>query len=244
MPRGFAAARNCPSSRATAETRPSDHGGVTVTSWPRARSSSTDVVAEALLDEQRARDELAREERRDQVLGVEVGRVDRLLQVQPAIDVVEEDVQRPLLLLVAAGRAVREPRLAAAQHEPRRERRPRPRARHERRREPLLEPEHLRARAERPAERRDRRRALEPAAGRRRREEVAEPVGDVEVHGVAARRLADAERQRVARRATASAAGRGRAAARPRPSSVTSLRRSSLYSAESSVSSGTGSASP
>ena len=53
------------------------------------------------------------------MLCVEVGRVDRLLQVHPAVDVTQEHVQRPLLLLVASGRAVREPRLAAAQNEPR-----------------------------------------------------------------------------------------------------------------------------
>ena len=175
---------------------------------------------------------------------MEVGRVDRLLQVQPAVDVPQEDVQRPLLLLVAAGSAVREPRLAAAQHEPGRERRARSRARLERRRQTLLEPEHLRARAERPAERRDHRRALQPAARRRRREEVAEAVGDVEVHGVAARRLSDAQWHRVTRRVVASGGGRARGAAPSDASSSTSVRRSSLYSVESSVSSGTGSASP
>ena len=53
-----------PSSRLTAQTRPSDHGGATVTSWPRARRSAIDVVAGALLDEQRARREAARVERR------------------------------------------------------------------------------------------------------------------------------------------------------------------------------------
>ena len=60
--------------------------------------------------------------------------------------------------------------------------------------EPLLEPEHLRARPERPAERGDDRRALQPAAARRRRDHVPEAIGDVEVHGAAAR-LARAERR-------------------------------------------------
>ena len=86
---------------------------------------------------------------------MEVGSVDRLLQVQPAIDVIEEGVQRPLLLLVAAGRAPRQIRLPVAKREPGAERRARPRTRPQRRRQPLLEPEHLRARAERPAERGD-----------------------------------------------------------------------------------------
>ena len=110
-----------------------------------------------------------------------------------------------------------EPRLAVAQHEARRERRPRPLARRERRRETLLEPEHLRAGAERPAERRDHRRALQPAAARRRRDQVAEPVGDVEVHGVAARRLAGAERRRGAATSDGSRAERPAAARRLRP---------------------------
>ena len=49
-----------------------------------------------------------------EVVGVELGRVDRLLQVQPEIDVPDERVQRPLLLLVAAGRAPGEIRLAVS----------------------------------------------------------------------------------------------------------------------------------
>ena len=178
------------------------------------------------------------------MLGVEVRRVDRLLQVQPPVDVVEEDVQSPLLLLVAAGRAVREPRLAVAQDEPRRQRRARPRARDERRREALLEPEHLRARPERPAECGDRRRALEPAASKawpRRRSRTGRRRPGERCRRASARR----------RRATRVSAGVRRVGRRPRPgrssddaSSDTSLRRSSLYSAESSTSSGTGSASP
>ena len=48
---------------------------------------------------------------------MELGRVDRLLEVHPEIDVAEERVQRPLLLLVAAGRAPREVRLAVAKRE-------------------------------------------------------------------------------------------------------------------------------
>ena len=59
-------------------------------------------------------------------------------------------------------------------------------------RQALLEPEHLRARAEAEAEPGDAGRALQPPAARRGRHEVAEAVGDVEVAGVAARRLAGA----------------------------------------------------
>ena len=61
------------------------------------------------------------------MVGVELGRVDRLLEVQTEIDVTQEDVQRPLLLLVAAGRAPREIRRTVAEREPRRERRSRTR---------------------------------------------------------------------------------------------------------------------
>ena len=84
---------------------------------------------------------------------MEVRCVDRLLQVLSQVDVAQEDVERPLLLLVAAGRAPREVRLAVAKRKAGRERRPRPRARPQRRGQPFLEPEHLRARPERPAER-------------------------------------------------------------------------------------------
>src|SRR5215469_6730649 len=40
MPRGLAAPWRNPPDRATALTRPSDQGGMTVTRWPLARSSS------------------------------------------------------------------------------------------------------------------------------------------------------------------------------------------------------------
>ena len=102
MPRGFAAAFSWPSSRATAVTRPSDHGSETVTSWPRARSSSIASSPSLRLDGERAEPGLSREERAREVIGVELRRVDRRLQVEPEVDVAEEHVQRPLVLLVAA----------------------------------------------------------------------------------------------------------------------------------------------
>ena len=197
MPRGFAPALSRPSSsRATAVTRPSVHGPETSTSWPRRAQVGDDVVAEALLDRDRAAREAAGIEGRDQVVHVELGRVDRLLQVQAESDVADEDVQRPLLLLVAAGRSPGEIGLAVAEGEPRAERRARAGARPERGGEALLEPEHLRARAERPAERGDHGRALQPAAARGRREHVPPAVDDVEVDGVAARRLPRSRRHR------------------------------------------------
>ena len=118
-------------------------------------------------------------------------------------------MERPLVLLVAAGRAEREVRLALRAARAPGESVVRGRLpRRERARQARLEPEHLRARAERPAELRDHGRALQPAAARRRRDEVAEAVGDVEVHGVAARRLAGADRgRRLDERRQAPAAG-------------------------------------
>ena len=98
--------------------------------------------------------------------------------------------------------------------------------------QPFLEPEHLRPRPERPPERGDHGRALEPAAARRRGDEVAEAVRDVEVDGVAPRRLSGADSRRGVDQ------GREPAAARPElteADSPTSRRRSSLYSREQAV---------
>src|SRR5262249_7962188 len=92
-----------------------------------------DVVAEAGLGVERARLHLARIEARDQVVCVPVRRVDCLLKVEALIDMAQKDVERPLLLLVAAGSPVGEPRLALAQNETWRERRPRTLPRRQRR---------------------------------------------------------------------------------------------------------------
>ena len=73
----------------------------------------------------------------------------------PACDVAHEELRRPLVLLVAAGRAPGEVGLAIAQRERRRERGARPLARRERGRMAFLQPEHLRARAEAEAELRE-----------------------------------------------------------------------------------------
>src|SRR5262249_23570968 len=114
------------------------------------------------------------------------------------VDVAEEDVERPLVLLVASGSAAREPLPAAAGGDRRRERRARALTWRERVRQAVLEPEHLRAGAEAEPERRDDRRAPEPAAARCRRDHVPPPVDDVEMDGVASRGLADARRDRCA----------------------------------------------
>ena len=100
------------------------------------------------LDLDRARRRLTRVERAREVVGVEHRRVDRLLQVQAEHRVGEEELERPLVLLVAARRAERQHGAVVA-HAPCdgdsvvRGRTPR----HQRRRQALLEPEHLRPRA-------------------------------------------------------------------------------------------------
>ena len=58
--------------------------------------------------------------------GVERGRVDRLLQVHPERRVVEEEGERPLVLLVPARGAEGQIRLAIAQDQAGRQRGPRP----------------------------------------------------------------------------------------------------------------------
>ena len=108
--------------------------------------------AGAFLDGDVARKGLARIEAGGKRLGVMARRVDRGLEVEPVMDVGEEGVQRPLVLLVAAGCADRETRLAAAGGQRRRERGPRTFAGRDRVRQALLEPEHLRPRPETEAE--------------------------------------------------------------------------------------------
>ena len=77
------------------------------------------------------------------MLGVPGRRVDRLLQVHAGMDVAQEELRDPLVLLVAAGRAPGEIRLAVAQGQGRRQRGARPLARRQRGRMAFLEPEHL-----------------------------------------------------------------------------------------------------
>ena len=60
------------------------------------------------------------------MLGVPGRRVDRLLQVHAGMDMAQEELRDPLVLLVAAGRAPGEVGLAVAQRHGRRERRARP----------------------------------------------------------------------------------------------------------------------
>ena len=61
-----------------------------------------DLGPEPRLERERAGARLAWEERGREVVRVELRRVDRGLEIEPEMDVVEEDVERPLVLLVAA----------------------------------------------------------------------------------------------------------------------------------------------
>src|SRR5581483_1223814 len=108
----------------------------------------------------------ARVERARERLRVVVGGVDRGLEVHPEMHVGEERVERPLILLIASGRTEREHGLVVTGDERRRERRPGTLAGRERVRQPLLEPEHLRARTEAEAELGNDGGAVEPAAAR------------------------------------------------------------------------------
>src|SRR3954468_23648986 len=76
-----------------------------------------DVVAEPRLQLHLPGPALPRIERAGEMVRVEARRVDRLLQVQAAVDVPQKEVERPLVLLVAARRAEREIWVAVAESE-------------------------------------------------------------------------------------------------------------------------------
>src|SRR6476646_2301814 len=79
------------------------------------------------------------------MFGVPGRRVDRFLQVHAGMDVPQEKLRGPLILLVATGRAPREIRFAVAQRQGWRQRGARPLAGCERGRMVFVEPEQLRA---------------------------------------------------------------------------------------------------
>src|SRR6185437_10212207 len=118
------------------------------------------LLGHPALQHQHARTGGARPEGGGEVLAMPGRRVDRLLQVHAAMDMAEEHLRDPLLLLVAARRAPAHVRLAGAMGEGRRERRARPLARRQRRRLAFLEPADLAACAHREAELRNDRRAV------------------------------------------------------------------------------------
>src|SRR5262245_59213899 len=82
-------------------------------------------LTDAFLDSDVPRQRLARVEARRERLRVMVRRVDRGLEIEAEVDVAEESVERPLILLVAARGACREVRLAFSRGHGRRERRAR-----------------------------------------------------------------------------------------------------------------------
>src|SRR5262249_27024049 len=137
----------------------------------------------------------ARPERDREVLGVPGRRIDRLLKIESPMDMAQEELRRPLVLLVAAGRAPREIRLAVTQRQGGRQRGARPFAGLERSRMVFLQPEHLPPGAEAESEFRNHRRGLQPAAGGRRGNHVAGPIDDVEMHGIAAHFTEPADRR-------------------------------------------------
>ena len=214
-------------------SRPSDHGPCGSTRWPRRPQLGDDVLTEPALELEHPGPRLPRIERLREVLGVEHRRVDRLLQVEAEVREREEEDERPLVLLVAAGRPERE-RLAVAPGHRRRERRARPLARLERVRQALLAARtsgrgcrgRSRGRgspASRPASRRSASRRRRCRSGRRRRRGTCRP------RAASARRfrappLAAVGNPRQPRRAAARAP---RAAARPTPRRRRAARRSS-----------------
>src|SRR5438132_7878782 len=102
-------------------------------------------------------------ERAWEVRVVEHGRVDGGLKVMPKNSVSEEELERPLVLVVAPGCAEREARFTVAKGERRAERRPRPLAALQVIGMLRVEVEHLGARAQAEAEAWDHRRALQPS---------------------------------------------------------------------------------
>src|ERR1041385_8289458 len=81
-----------------------------------------DAGGEAALDDEAFWESAVRVERAGEVQGVEGGRVDGGLKVHAEVDDVQEELERPLVLLVAAGGAEGHVRLAAAHGERRGER--------------------------------------------------------------------------------------------------------------------------
>ena len=113
-------------SRPTADSRPSDQPSATITRWPRRRSSSRTLGAEAALDDELARAGVAGIERARERVAVPARRLDRLLQVEAEHEVGEQEDDLPLVLLVAAGRAAGQHGHAVAQHQRRAQRGARP----------------------------------------------------------------------------------------------------------------------
>ena len=184
------------SSRETALTRPSDHGGSDVDLVPAAPEVGDRVVTETRLDVERAQPDTARDRttrsggrcasrvRRSPPAGSAPGRRGAARRAAPTAPAGRRRACRRRA--TARRRAGRAPATASCAGAcPARATTARPSS-----------SQNICARVPsgQPSAG-DRRRALQPAAARRRRDEVAEAVRDVEVDGVAARRLAGAERR-------------------------------------------------
>src|SRR5215472_17637160 len=113
---------------------------------PATAQVRDDLLADARFYGQRARERFPRVERRGEMVSVEGRSVDRLLQVHPEHHMVQEEADRPLVLLITAWRPERHVRLAAAQDHAGRQGGPRPPPRGEGAREARAEREHLAAR--------------------------------------------------------------------------------------------------
>src|SRR3954453_2527443 len=140
----------------------------------------------AIFDHQHPGARGARPERDWEVLGMPCGRVNRFLQIHPGVNVPQEKLRGPLILLISARRTPCKVRLAVAQCHGRAQRGARALARRQRGRMILLQPEHLRAAAKAEAKLRNDGRRLKPTAGGRRRDHVAGVIDDIEMYGVAA----------------------------------------------------------
>src|SRR5262245_57786472 len=146
-------------------------------------------LRQAALHHQNAGASSAWPKRQGKVFDVPGGSVNRLLQVHlrhgaAGADVAQEHLAAPLVLLIAARRTPAHVRLAVSKRHAHRQGRARALAGRERSRQSLFEPEHLPARAERPAEIRDHRGRLQPAPRRCRREHIARPIDDIDMHGI------------------------------------------------------------
>ena len=93
---------------------------------PPSRQIVADPGRHAIFDLEDAGKALVVVERAERMQRIDPRRLDRLLHVHPEHEQVEQDVQDLLILAVAAGRADGKKRLAALEHDRRRQRRPRP----------------------------------------------------------------------------------------------------------------------
>src|SRR3954454_24344889 len=95
-----------------------------------------------------------------EMLRMEQWLIDRLLQVQPVMDMAQEEDRLPLVLLVAARRAEGDVGLAVAERHRRRQRGARTLARRQTGRQSFLQPEHLGTAGQAETQLRNDRRAL------------------------------------------------------------------------------------